>query len=379
MKVLTIFIFLTGLIGGGAQAQNSKGQVEPDSYWSDFSKGFEWFKTSKSLAATDAPSLLDIADDSLNSTMKSQVDQAFDPDVHRILILAHKRKIIHRKYNQRWVNEKSRPTSASMTKSLTGLAVGKALCTGAIKSLDDEAGIYSPRLSGTSWGNAKVRHILAMSSGSNKPTNSGTGSPTREIHQETTQKSYEGRITVEFMELMRSADEKFSSSGQQPFYNNFDTQALAILIEDATGIKFIDFFEREIWKPAGGKEHAKWFANTHGQVTAFTGFTSHPYDWIRLANYVLEERAKNSCFGNYLKEASRRQSTIRLPNAEATGYGYQTWINCAGTDAFCFVGHGGQRVVMSPSTGAIMYMHSTTLVGSQTLLPVYKEFVKRYQ
>lgn len=377
-KLRILLPLMLSIISGLSHAQNSKGQLESDQFWADFSKGLEWLSTSKSISASPAPSTLSIADDSLTSKLKPIVDQAFDPDVHRIVILSHQRKVIHRKYNEKWVNEKSRPMSASMAKSLTALTVGKALCEGSIKSIDDDASVYSSRLSGTSWGNARIRHLLAMSSGSNKPVFSPTGSPTREVLTETLAKSYQGNMNHEFVSLMRNNDEKFSASGQQGLYNNLDTQALAILAEDATGKEFIEYFQDEIWHPMGASQPAKWSHNTHGQVAAFSGFTAHPYDWIRLGHYVLEERAKDSCFGNYLREATRQQSRLILPNG-TTPYGFQIYPGCGGTDAFCFIGHGGQRLIMSPSTGVVMYVHSTSLSSSPPLLKMYREVIASYK
>jgi CubicO group peptidase (beta-lactamase class C family) len=371
--VASVALFL----GATAHAQNRKGQMESDKFWEDFSKGLEWLSTSKVVSASPSPSKLDVNSDSLNSNWSSLVDQAFDPDVHRIVILANKRNIIHRKYNEKWVNEKSRPSSASMAKSLTAMAVGKAICNGSIASVDHKAGEYSSRLRGTSWGNAKIRHLLAMSSGSNKPVFSPTGSPTPLVLTETLTKMYEGKMTHEFMSLMLKADEKYAESGQHGLYNNLDTQALAFLIEDATHQKFIEFFEREIWHAIGASQSGLWTHNSHGQVAAFSGFTAHPYDWIRLGHYVLEERAKDTCFGNYLKEATTRQSQVVLPNGSAA-YGFQTWLGCGGVDTFCFLGHGGQRLQMSPSTGLVMYVHATSMSSSPSLLAMYRNVASRY-
>ncbi|ALK88340.1 serine hydrolase [Limnohabitans sp. 63ED37-2] len=363
--------------GGAALAQNNKGQIESDQFWADFSKGLEWLPTSKSISAAPTPSTLEVAPDSLNSSLTPVVDQAFDPDVHRIVILSHKRSIIHRKYNEKWVNDKSRPSSASMAKSLTALAVGKAICSGAIGHVDENASVYASRLRGTSWGNARIRHLLAMSSGSNKPVFSPTGSPTPQVQAETLAKSYQGKMTHDFISLMTKADEKYSASGQQGLYNNLDTQALAILVEDATRQKFIEFFEREIWHAIGASQGGSWSHNSLGQVAAFSGFTAHPYDWIRLGHYVLEERAKDTCFGKFLKEATIRQSQVLLPNGSAA-YGFQTWLGCGGVDTFCFLGHGGQRLQMSPSTGLVMYVHATSLSASQPLVAMYRNVASRY-
>ena len=141
-------------------AQNRKGQIEPDKFWQDASKGLEWISSSESIPAPRQTSFLEIAPDSMSSPYAAIVDPIFDNDVHRILLLAKGRKVLHRTYNKNWVDEKSRPISFSMAKSLVGLAVGKALCTGAIKNLDDPLQTYSSRLIGTSWGEAKFAMCL---------------------------------------------------------------------------------------------------------------------------------------------------------------------------------------------------------------------------
>jgi CubicO group peptidase (beta-lactamase class C family) len=127
----------------------------------------------------------------------------------------------------------------------------------------------------------------------------------------------------------------------------------------------------------GASQGGTWSHNSLGQVGAFSGFTAHPYDWIRLGHYVLEERAKDTCFGKFLKEATTRQSQVLLPNGSAA-YGFQTWLGCGGVDTFCFLGHGGQRLQMSPSTGLVMYVHATSLSSSQPLLAMYRNVASRY-
>jgi CubicO group peptidase (beta-lactamase class C family) len=47
----------------------------------------------------------------------------------------------------------------SVSKSMTALAVGEALCAGKIRSLDDSASTYAPELAGTAQGESSVRHL----------------------------------------------------------------------------------------------------------------------------------------------------------------------------------------------------------------------------
>jgi CubicO group peptidase (beta-lactamase class C family) len=53
----------------------------------------------------------------------------------------------------------------SVSKTLTAVAVGVALCAGHIKSLDDPASVYAKELEGTIYGQASVRQLLTMSIG----------------------------------------------------------------------------------------------------------------------------------------------------------------------------------------------------------------------
>lgn len=84
-----LFLFISIALVGTTVAQNRKGQLEPDKFWEDFSKGLDSLPTSKTVSAPPSASFLEIASDSLNSPLTQAVDGAFDPDVHRILILAN--------------------------------------------------------------------------------------------------------------------------------------------------------------------------------------------------------------------------------------------------------------------------------------------------
>lgn len=67
----------------------------------------------------------------------------------------------------------SKVSACSMTKSVTALAVGEALCAGKIKRLDDAAHNYAPQLAGTAYGAASLRQLLAYTSGTQDPGGNG--------------------------------------------------------------------------------------------------------------------------------------------------------------------------------------------------------------
>jgi CubicO group peptidase (beta-lactamase class C family) len=68
-------------------------------------------------------------------------------------------------------------------------------------------------------------------------------------------------------------------------------------------------------------------------------------DWIRLANYVDQQRRRGTCFGQFIKDMGTTQ--IRAPGVTKgfDGYGYLTWTDNSYTpNTFWAVGYGGQRI-----------------------------------
>lgn len=69
-------------------------------------------------------------------------------------------------YNaQRKINSNTPLLGMSMSKTAIAAAVGSLLCSGEIKSLNDEAGTYSKFLASTPYGAVSIRDILQMNSG----------------------------------------------------------------------------------------------------------------------------------------------------------------------------------------------------------------------
>jgi CubicO group peptidase (beta-lactamase class C family) len=61
--------------------------------------------------------------------------------------------------------DRHRFLSQSMAKTITAMLIGIAVSEGAIKSIDDPAAIYVPRLVGTEYGKTAIRDLLHMASG----------------------------------------------------------------------------------------------------------------------------------------------------------------------------------------------------------------------
>jgi CubicO group peptidase (beta-lactamase class C family) len=290
---------------------------------------------------------------------KQVLNELFDRNNTKALVVARDSQILYERYSF-GVSKRSTPIGFSISKSLTALAVGQAICDGHINSIDDPIKKYVTNLSGTSWGEASVRDVLKMSSGAYKTEIIHNGHKNNPRLLNLGAEIAEGVMTADFIDLMKANDERSFDPGTFFYYNNFDTVALGLLVEKATGLFFSKYFEKTIWHKSGTESRGAWKVNRKGQTSTYQGFSATPHDWIRVGIMVLEELENHdSCFGKFLVDATSRQiSATGLANS----YGYQIWIDCHSSKTdFCFIGFGGQYLLFNIATNTVLYHHATTL------------------
>ena len=289
---------------------------------------------------------------------KQILENLFDRNNTKALVVVRGSEILYERYRF-GVGKRSTPLGYSMSKSLTALAVGRAICDGHINSINDPIKRYVPRLAGTSWGEASVKDVLRMSSGAYKTELRFNGHKNQEQERSIGAAIAEGKMNTDFIELMKTNDEKQFPSGSAFNYSNFDTITLGLLVQAASQMSFSEYFEKTIWHPTGAESRGAWMINGNGQASTYQGFSARPHDWIRLGVMVLNELSnKDSCFGKFLADATSHQMTSTGP---ATSYGYQTWIGCRSTKTdFCFVGFGGQYLLFNITSNTVLYHHATT-------------------
>lgn len=328
------------------------------------------------LAPSESPSKLEPAAsaDKLTArdpTIAAGFDALVRPEQTRIIIVSKDRKIIYERYAENWLR-KATPLGYSMSKSLTALAVGKAVCGGHISSLQMRGAEVLPGLSGTSWGEATIEQILRMQSGSSIQGPPHLGWQTEQVAAEN-RGIYTGRQVGDYLDLMRRHDERKLKPGQEYQYNNYDTIALGLLVEAATKRRFHDFFNEAIWQPAGPAQTGAWLLNASGQTGAFAGFSAAPEDWIRLGHYVIESMGnQDDCFARYLTDAVKPAQRTFI---SSRCYGYQIWNWCR-TDNFMFFGYRGQYLVMNPGLGVVMYAHQGAGTNDAKLMAEYQRVLK---
>lgn len=246
----------------------------------------------------------------------------------------------------------------SMTKSLTALAVGEALCAGKIKSLDDLAQSYVPAIEGTPYGKASIRQLLMYASGAEEPGGGGF----RGFHEPRT---FNAMVThrLSLVDLIKShsGTSRFKA-GEKFFYNGLDSQTLSLVIRTATGMPLPAWFEATVWKAAGAESAATWFVDKEGNGNAEILFFGTTRDFARIGQYVLDRltgEAGDTCIQAFLKEGSKPlMAKGYWPAAPAWGYGLHT-----GADGNVWMfGHNGQRVGISVATKRVFVTSSDTVI-----------------
>lgn len=150
---------------------------------------------------------------------KMVLDELFEQNNAKALLVAQGLDIIYERYVS-GVGRGDSPLGFSMSKSLVALTVGRAMCDGHIESIDDELKKYVPSLSGTSWGDASIRNVLTMSSGAYKTAVQFDGHKSAEMQRTLGSALYDGRMSEDFVDLMRAADEKSAQPGKVFSYSN---------------------------------------------------------------------------------------------------------------------------------------------------------------
>jgi CubicO group peptidase (beta-lactamase class C family) len=255
---------------------------------------------------------------------------------------------------------------SAMSKSVTAITVGYALCDGLIKSIDDKASSYLPELENTSWGDSSIRDLLLMASGSfNRAERSGhLNSNMSDIFLPSI---YFGNMNRDFFDAMKSFDRKASPAGSKFVYNNFDTLVLGLLLEKAVGTSFAKYFEKTVWKDVGAEFDGAWLVNNLNQTSTYQGFSARPMDWIRLGLLVFRLLDnQESCISNHLKSLTTHQ--IKTGNRYMGEYGFQTWIPFEKHIDFAFVGYWGQYLLFNKEHNIVLYHHATS-GGAMTKRP----------
>jgi CubicO group peptidase (beta-lactamase class C family) len=238
----------------------------------------------------------------------------------------------------------------SVSKSMTALAVGEALCAGKIRSLDDSASTYAPELAGTAQGESSVRHLLMMASGARAGSAETNGQP----YVGATQSELRG--TKSQLQNIREHGERatllFSpvKPGARFAYSNLDVSALGAVLRGATGVSFNDWFQQSVVETAGLASNSYWHVDREDHAINYAFYSASLQDWVRLAlryRAILKGETGEECLRAFLQDGTKGRIATHVRTGFA-GYGYLVWTDYqyGARSAFWMLGFAGQRIAV---------------------------------
>lgn len=249
-----------------------------------------------------------------------------------------------------------RMLSNSMAKTIVGLAVGQALSTGSIRSLEDSADTYVPELKGSLYGEAKIINLLRMSSGVKFTENYSGNDDLAKF----------GRLSRQdgIIKAIKAFDERATEPGAKFKYSGTETHVLAQVIQSATKQHLCDYVSENIWKKIGAENNATWlYQNSRKEVAASGEFNSTLRDFGRLGyalannGVVMDEQVFNGEYLLNMTDVSRQPRAFRPKVATPYfGYGFQTWLldSPTGQRRFLLAGIYGQAIFVDPENRIVM-------------------------
>jgi len=261
----------------------------------------------------------EIADDYNKKGISEITQEKIDKLEPVAFLVVQDNKIKYEKYWQGY-NENSLSNSFSMAKTIISLLIGIAIDEGHIKSVNQKVGDFIPEFAIKPNDILTIKDLLTMSSGLN--WDEAYSSP----FSITTQ-AYYGTDLFGLIKDLKVVEEP----GQQWKYLSGNTQVLAFILKNATGMNVADYASEKLWKPLGAKNDAIWCLDKeNGMEKAYCCFNSNARDFARIGQMVLN----NGMFDGvevvskkYIDEATKPAINLASSKGKLVNfYGYQFWI-----------------------------------------------------
>ncbi|MCR5351888.1 MAG: beta-lactamase family protein [Bacteroidales bacterium] len=243
----------------------------------------------------------------------------------------------------------------SVTKSVTSLLCGIAVDEGFIKSIDDPVTDYLPELlkEDPMWQKLTVRHLLDMRSGLDFDDTYSLRLQDLKRLNAMAKLNYGHNIPAQVRKL------KFRCKpGEEHRYESMTTEILGLVIERATGCRYVDYLEEKVWTPLGMESPAFLTCDGKKRRTphAFGGLAVTMMDLAKIGRLYLN---KGEWDGKRIVSASWIEQSTAY-SAENEGYHF-CWYNTSsvGVDraeypGYYAMGIRGQVLFVNPYKNLVM-------------------------
>ena len=237
----------------------------------------------------------------------------------------------------------SKTNSFSMAKSLVSLMLGKAIEDGLIKSLDQPIGDFLPEFSEGLAAKTTVGDLSSMSSGLD-----WTEHYTSPFS--ITARAYYDPNLREVMNSLKIIDQP----GKSYKYLSGNTQLLAMVLEEATGVPLSQYFSRNFWKPMGMEQEGLWQLDSdkNHMEKAYCCVASNARDFARFGVMINNKGFFN---GKQILPESFITLATQPRFQESPQYGYGFWLSDhLGKDISAMRGILGQYVISIPEDDLVI-------------------------
>ncbi len=247
--------------------------------------------------------------------------------------------------------------SWSVAKSFVSALVGIAVAEGAIESIDAPMNRYSPALTGSVYDGVRIKDVLQMSSGAR--WSEDYSDATSDIHRLGAAMAGNQSL-ADFVKGMERATEP----GTFCQYNSADTQALGMVVVEATGRSFADLMQEKLCEPLGMESAGSWLLDASGMEMVLGGLNLTARDFAKIGELF---RNGGRWRGEQLVpeawvEASTTPDAPHLEQGRVVvgghvfpaGYGYQWWVPAGDRGEFSAIGVYNQFVFVDPSRHVVI-------------------------
>ncbi|RFA29389.1 hypothetical protein CAI21_10030 [Alkalilimnicola ehrlichii] len=262
------------------------------------------------------------------------------------LIVLHGGRLVHESYYQGYSVD-SQATSFSAAKAVLSALIGIAIAEGAIGSVDDPVVAYRPDLADSGFADVTLNDLLRMTSGIafdedySDPESDGIA-----IH-------YQLYARFRSIERLTATYPAAQPPGTSFDYASINTQALAMVLEAATGASLPDYLYEKLWNPLGMAAGATWITDVYGNAVGFWGLSARPRDLAKFGQLYLQQGAwddEQLIPPEWIARSTEAEEPFLQRGIIRNNWGYQHkwWLPRDGDQDYAALGLWGQIIYINP-------------------------------
>ncbi len=325
--IVGFFLALTLLVSGCSSSKSLSVQVPEPDYWPTAG----WKSSTPEAQGMDSALLAKMLEEiSSNNTR-----------IHSLLVIRNGYMLAEAYFHP--YQRDTKMHIQSVTKSVIGMLVGKAIQEGYIKSENEKlVSFHQDRLyanPSSQKDSIQLKHLLSMSSGLDCQEFSGSGPGMEQTS-----------AWVQYMLDLPMAE----SPGKVFGYCNGNAHLLSAILEEATGMKAREYANQELFQPLGipAVDETDWGSDPQKITIAGFGLHLKPVDMAKLAYLYLN---KGKWDGQQIIPAQwvADSTTEHIKKEDGSGYGY-LWTVYPESGHYAALGLGGQQIHVYPSRNLIV-------------------------